>query len=96
MGNFCKNLFKGGRRRHCGHACSLQDLPEGRRAKILEMLCSDDQRLRLCSLGLTPGTPVESCDRNHGTCRFLVRGSALVLDGELAGQVICEEEERNG
>lgn len=91
MRAFCKNMFQ---RRRClqKRACSLKELPEGRRAKILDMLCSDDQRQRLCALGLTPGATVETCNQFHGICRFMVRGSALALDGELARQVLCEEE----
>lgn len=91
MHGFCKNMIGRGRHHH-GRACSLKELPKGCRARILDMLCSDDQRSRLCALGLTPGTAVETCEHHHGICRLLVRGSSLALDGELAQQVMCEEE----
>ncbi|MDR1125539.1 MAG: ferrous iron transport protein A [Deltaproteobacteria bacterium] len=91
MRAFFKNMFQRLHREQ-RRACSLKELPEGRRAKILDMLCSDDQRRRLCALGLTPGTSVETRNQFPGVCRLLVRGAALALDGELAKQVLCEEE----
>ena len=86
--NICPHLIceKAGRHR------SLKELPRGCRAKVLTLAGNPEQRGRLCSLGLTPGTEVEVCDDFPGACRLLVRGTALALDGELARGVICETE----
>ena len=92
MGGLPENLCQHKACSNAGRRCSLKDLPRGCRARVMDLSGDSEQRGRLCSLGLTPGTEIEICDDFPGTCRLFVRGTALALDGELAGGVICETE----
>lgn len=71
----------------------LCDYPAGSRVVIKNLSECPKKRIRLCAMGLTPGTVVEVEDVSYGPCRIRVRDTSLVLGKGIAANILCCPEE---
>ena len=70
----------------------LTHFPVGSRVIVKDLGECPKGRIRLCAMGLTPGTVVEVEDITCGPCRVRVRGATLVIGKGMAGKIICYPE----
>ncbi len=66
----------------------LTHFPVGSHVIIKKLGECPKGRIRLCSMGLTPGTVVEVEDITCGLCRIRVRGSELVIGKGMVGKIL--------
>ena len=74
----------------CGE-CLLPELPDGARTRVRQLRGGRHLRSRLYALGLVPGTEITMCGHGDSGCRVQVRDTCVVLDGESANSVLCDE-----
>ncbi|MGE4558036.1 MAG: ferrous iron transport protein A [Desulfovibrionaceae bacterium] len=68
----------------------LSSYPAGSKAIVSQLCAGRRGRLRVCALGLTPGTEVEIVANGPGPLRVRVRGSDLVLGQQLACKILAQ------
>lgn len=56
----------------------------------MQIVGNPASRSRLNALGFTPNTRIEILDNISGRLAVKVRGCSMVLDEQLAGDIICE------
>lgn len=66
----------------------LINFPVGSRVVIKELGDCPKGRIRLCAMGLTPGTIVEVEEITCGPCRIRARGATLVIGKGMANKII--------
>jgi len=82
----------------CGKDCSeclkktLTDIPTGKEAAILRILCGRKASMRLNELGILPGEKIKVVNRMaHGPIEIEVKGTKVAIGYGLAKKILVEE-----
>ena len=72
---------------------TLDSIPEGRKARVRELLSTGSMRRRLLDIGLIEGTNIECLQRSPAgdPVAYLIRGAVIALRSEESSQILVEE-----
>ena len=72
--------------------CTLNDLKQGERGEVCDLLLRDSMRRRLQDIGLVPGTDVECLLKSPAgdPVAYLIRGAVIALRSEDSARVLVK------
>ncbi|MCI8554682.1 MAG: ferrous iron transport protein A [Clostridiales bacterium] len=71
---------------------TLDSLPEGRKARVRELLSTGSMRRRLLDIGLIEGTNIECLQRSPAgdPVAYLIRGAVIALRSEDSSRILVD------